>query len=213
MKIDVVVSQLLCSRLCHDLVGPSGGINAGIELMAEDGSDGSALDLIGKSAEQMSRCLAFFRIAFGFASGEGATDVDEVRALASGWLDGGKVRLDWPATKKADLPVGGVKVVLNMILMAAESLPRGGDLQIALGALPEGTGIAVTANGEGASIKDEIARALTPDVAIEELSVHNVHAYFAQCLARQLGGLIETEMGAGGEARLSVLIPTSDAEN
>ena len=84
MKIDVVVSQLLCSRLCHDLVGPSGGINAGIELMAEDGSDGSALHLIGKSAEQMSRCLAFFRIAFGFASGEGATDVDEVRALANG---------------------------------------------------------------------------------------------------------------------------------
>ena len=213
MKIDVVVSQLLCSRLCHDLVGPSGGINAGIELMAEDGGDGSALHLIGKSAGQMSRCLAFFRIAFGFASGEGTKDVDEIRALASGWLDGGKVRLDWPATKKADLPVGGVKVVLNMILMAAELLPRGGDLQIALGVLPEGTGMAVTANGEGASIKDEIARALTPDVAIEELSAYNVHAYFAQCLARQLGGLIETEMGAGGEARLSVLIPTSDAEN
>ena len=42
MKIDVVGSQLLCSRLCHDLVGPSGGITAGIELMAEDGGDGSA---------------------------------------------------------------------------------------------------------------------------------------------------------------------------
>ena len=65
MSADIHLAQLLCSRLCHDLVGPAGAVNAGLEL-AEDGDlDGDALDLVTSSAAEVTRRLAFFRIAFG----------------------------------------------------------------------------------------------------------------------------------------------------
>ena len=70
MTADIFLAQLLCSRLCHDLVGPAGAVNAGLEL-AEDGDlDGDALDLVTSSAAEVTRRLAFFRIAFGAAGGK-----------------------------------------------------------------------------------------------------------------------------------------------
>ena len=54
VMIEVRIVQLLCSRLCHDLVGPVGAVTNGVEMveefdpsMAED-----AMRLIGESAGQ-----------------------------------------------------------------------------------------------------------------------------------------------------------------
>jgi histidine phosphotransferase ChpT len=35
MTEDLRIIQLLCSRLCHDLVGPVGAINNGVELIGD----------------------------------------------------------------------------------------------------------------------------------------------------------------------------------
>ena len=36
MPNDLIFTQLLCSRLCHDLVGPIGAISNGIELLERE---------------------------------------------------------------------------------------------------------------------------------------------------------------------------------
>ena len=67
MSADLNLSQLLSSRICHDLVGAAGAINAGIELICEDpGEIDAPLGLMAASAAQVTRRLSFFRIAFGF---------------------------------------------------------------------------------------------------------------------------------------------------
>ena len=72
MSADLNLSQLLSSRICHDLIGVAGAINAGIELIGEDPSEIEApLGLMAASALQVTRRLSFFRIAFGSA---GAVD-------------------------------------------------------------------------------------------------------------------------------------------
>ncbi len=38
MQVDLKVIQLLSSRLCHDLIGPAGAVQNGIELFEEMGS-------------------------------------------------------------------------------------------------------------------------------------------------------------------------------
>ena len=44
MDIDVRVTQLLCSRLCHDLVGAVSAVNTGIEFMTDGDVSSEALD-------------------------------------------------------------------------------------------------------------------------------------------------------------------------
>ncbi|MBE0532481.1 MAG: hypothetical protein IH626_16775, partial [Rhodospirillales bacterium] len=83
MLIDLRVAQLLCSRVCHDLIGPVGAVASGIELMGEDGSMAEdAMALIVKSSAQASRRLAFFRTAFGLGGATGPRAVAEARDLA-----------------------------------------------------------------------------------------------------------------------------------
>jgi len=214
MQLDVKVAQLLCSRLCHDLVGSASAINAGLEMIHDDPADSEGpLDLMGNSAAQMTRRLAFFRAAFGLAEGaRGAASVGEIRALAADMLQGGKVVLNW-GDVEADgasrlLPAEIGKVCLNLILAASECLPRGGGIDVHLTDIPEGTGIAMATHGQNARISEDMAAALVPDVGLDQLNAHNVHVYLAQILARKAGGEIEYQTDPSGNSlQIAVLFP------
>ena len=214
MKVDLSVAQLLCSRLCHDLVGPLGAVNTGLELLDEGlDADGKALELIALSGSEGTRRLAFFRIAFGHGAGTGGkATLTEARTLAAGLLAEGKVGLDWPENADAG-PQGPVlpavvKVILNMVLVASESLPKGGTVGLRFAELPEGLGVAVTAEGQDAKLRDDIGTAMADGAEVGELTARNVHGYFAQTLARDLGALIEPSSGQAGEIRLAAIFPS-----
>ena len=99
MQIDLKVAQLLSSRLCHDLVGPIGAVNTGLELMEEDSDDdGAALGLMARSAAEAIRRLAFYRMAFGLGGAGGGAALDEARAKAQEEIDRAKAK----ATEKVD---------------------------------------------------------------------------------------------------------------
>ncbi len=224
MQVDLKVAQLLSSRLCHDLVGPIGAVNSGLELLdegfdEESGEDGRALALVARSAVEATRRLAFFRIAFGFGAGtKGQATLNEAGALAAGYLENGKVALNWPSDRPDPVQPNVVKVVLNMVLMASESLPRGGEIGLSFSDLDEGLGVGVTASGEGAGLRADLRDALTEvekgtdedaGGTGEALSARNVHGFFAQGMAREMGGLIEHSMGPDGEIRFAVLFPNA----
>ncbi len=218
MQIDLKVAQLLSSRICHDLVGPIGAINSGLELIEEDpDDDGAALGLMAGSAGEASRRLAFYRSAFGLGAATPRTagwkpTLDEARTLAEVFLQSGKVTLKWQdisAGAISPAPPGAAKVVLIIILMASESLPRGGVVELSFAELDDGLGVGLTASGEGGALREDLRDAMAPDAgtAGEGLSARNVHAYLAQCLAREMGGLIEHSEGPDGEIQLAVLFP------
>jgi len=65
------LAALLCSRVCHDLISPSGAIVNGLEVLEESTDEETrsfALELIKKSARTASARLQFCRIAFGAAA-------------------------------------------------------------------------------------------------------------------------------------------------
>ncbi len=214
MLIDLRVAQLLCSRVCHDLIGPVGAVNSGIELMGEDGSMAEdAMALIVKSSATASRRLAFFRIAFGLGGATGPRAVAEARELAAALFDKGRAELDWPAeiTRSAEGLVGplAVKLLLNLVLLGTDCLPRGGTVAVRAAPMGDGVGIAVTAAGEGARLRDGVADAMAVDPAPDALSAHTVGAAFAQSLARALGTAIEVSEHAG-EVRFAILLPFAE---
>ncbi len=211
MLVDLKVAQFLCSRLCHDLAGPVGAVNAGLELLDEAADDAEgALTLVADSARQMTRRLAFFRMAFGLGAGAGgAMALGEGRDLAAGLLAEGRVTLDWPRDTDPDrtLPGAAVKLILNLVLLGVESLPRGGTMRVQFADLPEGVGAAVTAVGEGARFSDDLRAAMAPGVPVDQLSAKTVHGHFAARLAEDFGVTIEVSESTRGEVRLAVLLP------
>jgi len=215
MVANVKLAQALCSRLCHDLVGSVSAIGSGLELIAEDRSDiDGPLDLMSRSADQTARRLSFFRIAFGLATGrEGPATREEIQRLSANFFAGGRVRLDW--SDAPELPAGSIlpsvvtKVLLNVLLLAAECLPRGGDVAVRIAKFPEGYGLAVEAVGDGARISDEASGALSGEAGEQALTPKNAHIHLANSLLAAIAGTIETESVDAGSVRIAVMAPLS----
>ena len=213
MLVEFRVAQLLCSRLCHDLVGPAGAVNAGLELMNDDGvATDEALALVDLSAQQVTQRLAFYRLAFGFGGDSGGTSIlADARKLIEGFLSGGKVSLDWPidVSNDAERLVSGamIKLLLNLALLGIDSLPGGGSLSVRFADLPDGMGIAMTASGNNARFNKDLQNAMNPNVSADELTVRVVHGYFSARLAEQLATSIEVSEGSDGSVRLAAVVP------
>lgn len=213
MLVDLRVAQLLCSRLCHDLVGPAGAVNAGLELIEDQGADrAEAMALIELSAHQVASRLAFYRIAFGQGGEDGGTAaLTDARRLTKRLLSGGGIELDWPEDagfdSAAPIPTNAIRLVLNMVLLSAEALPRGGTLSVRFAELADGVGVAMTASGERAGLREELWRSLNSEISVEDLSARTVQGYFAARLAKQLAAELEVTEGPAGEVRLAVVVP------
>src|SRR2546421_6859018 len=92
------LAALLCSRVCHDLISPTGAIVNGLEVLDEKESDQQtkdfALDLIKKSAKAASARLQFCRLAFGAAGSAGAQiDLRDAPNMAPGVIEDDKNKL------------------------------------------------------------------------------------------------------------------------
>lgn len=209
-QIDLQVAELLASRLCHDLVGPIGAVNNGMELLEDEdlGMADDAVGLAAQSARQAANILQYYRLAYGMAGGRIGGDLNALRELAAGYLAAGKIDLDWNARlPDGDAPDGLGKILLNLVALAKEMLPRGGTLRVAL--LNEGGRLSavVSAEGAGAAIREETAPGLAPDAAVEDLTPRNVHAYFTRTLARRLGSDLEVDSSAENRVRFAVPLP------
>ncbi|MBI3452295.1 MAG: hypothetical protein HY057_05575 [Rhodospirillales bacterium] len=192
---DLRLSELLAARLCHDLVGPIGAVANGAELL-DDGSptvDPEVVALIGGSARQGSRRLQFFRMAFG--SGNTIPTSARLAALqraASELLDGGRVTLDWRGADPAvEAQMGQVaaKLVLLLVLLAVDTLPRGGTIRLGVGIADGRLTIEAQAAGQ-AALPAELGRAIREGCDIEELNPKIAPGYLAARLARDAGGAL-----------------------
>src|SRR6185437_3384758 len=125
------LAALLCSRVCNDLISPVGAIVNGIEVLDEGRDEETkafALDLIRKSATQASAKLQFCRMAFGAAGSAGAQiELGEAEKAARGLLEDGKTTLVWNLPREL-MAKNRVKLLLNMLLVASATIPRGGTL-------------------------------------------------------------------------------------
>lgn len=195
MSESLRLSQLVCSRLCHDLVGAAGAINAGLEILAElGGLDDNAMELATKSGQELTRRLSFYRVSFGAGgAGSGGAEVPVLRKLAHDFLADGNVQLNWPDLGDdvpEIVPVAG-KLLLNLILIASECLPRGGLVSVQIAEIEGGVGLAVSAEGSDAGLREDIATAMTPGQAVETLDSRCIQGLVTQLLVLESGCELE----------------------
>ena len=147
------LAALLCSRVCHDLISPVGAIVNGLEVMDEEKDEATkqfALDLIKKSSRTASARLQFCRIAFGAAGSAGAQiDLRRRREHRARLFRG---RQDQAGLESAArmLPKNRVKLLLNMLVIAGQAIPRGGTLTLEPVGSGDTTGFTIRAAGTNA---------------------------------------------------------------
>lgn len=212
MSQDMQLAELMAARLCHDLVGPIGAVANGIELLSEGGTpDPEVTGLIAASARQASRRLQWFRIAFGTANAlPGSAMMAETRRLAAGLFEEGRVTLDWSAPDdalEAATTRPGAKLVLNLTLLALESLPRGGSVRVRF-AVNNGLSMSVIALGAGARVPDDIELALRPGAEVKDLTAKAVPAYLAARMAEAHGARLVHNTGTD-RVDFTITLPAS----
>src|SRR5690348_8873237 len=180
------LAALLCSRVCHDLISPVGAIVNGLEVLEEDNDQETktfALDLIKRSARNASARLQFCRLAFGAAGSAGVQiDVGDAETLARGFLEDDKTKITWNLPRVL-LAKNRVKLLLNMLIIAGQAIPRGGMLTVD----PVGEGdsltFRITAAGQNGRIPPHANTFLagTPEGAVD---AHAIQPFYTGMLAR-----------------------------
>ena len=183
--VDIRILELLSGRLCHELVSPVGAIGNGVELLGEDDPDfvRDAVALIGQSARKAAQRLQFYRFAYGTLT-PGSSGGPDPRELAGGLLEGGKVACDWSAPALALAPEWH-KLACNMVVLAAEALPRGGSVQVTVP--PAGRGLSVVARGDSINFTAEARAAIERAMKLDDLTSRTIQGFFTACLAARLG--------------------------
>ena len=183
------LAALLCSRVCHDLISPVGAIVNGLEVLDDDPKPDDrefALDLIRKSAKTASARLQFCRLAFGAAGSAGAQiDLGDAQTMAKGHFEDGKITIAWNLPRLL-LPKNRVKLLLNLLVIAQQTIPRGGVLTVDPLGEGEAMGFQITAAGLNARLSQAIADLLTSGSA-GAIDAHAIQPYYTRLLAEACG--------------------------
>jgi histidine phosphotransferase ChpT len=195
------LAALLCSRVCHDLISPTGAIVNGIEVLEEDGDPETksfALDLIKKSARTASARLQFCRLAFGAAGSAGAQiNLGDAENMARGFIEDDKYELVWNLPRML-LPKNRVKLILNMLVMATQTIPRGGTLTIDPIGEGESLGFRISATGLNARIPPAFPVLLAGNSENGGVDAHAIQPFYTGLLARSCG--LSVVLSAEGDA-------------
>jgi histidine phosphotransferase ChpT len=182
------LAALVCSRVCHDLISPVGAIVNGLEVLEDDHDESTrtvAFELIKKSAHQASSRLQFCRLAFGAAGSKGAQlDLGEAEAVTRGFFADNRIAIDWRLPQLL-LPKNRVKLLLNLVLVAGQVIPRGGRVTVEAVGDGEAMGFRVTATGEGARIPPALPGLLAGEPS--GVDAHAIQPFFTGMLARTCG--------------------------
>lgn len=120
-------SDLIASRICHDLINPVGAIANGVELLEMAGKTDPEIELISDGINNTSAKLRFYRVAFGQSDDKQSLSSHEIRCifeekyterLTVNWMDA-------DARQRHH-----VKAVFLTILCMEQALPRGGDITV-----------------------------------------------------------------------------------
>lgn len=127
-------SQLLASRICHDLISPVTAVNNGIELLLEGDDDEDsrkrALELVEDSAKAAALKLKLMRAAFG--AGQSLPEFSskkDILDLCQPIAGKNKVDILWDNPDSPTFDRTQTRLFLNLFLILIEALPRGGMIE------------------------------------------------------------------------------------
>lgn len=178
------ISELIATRLSHDLIGNVGAVLNAVEFFKEDDlsedEKKEIFSVLSFSAQVLSRRLKFFRLCFGLSNAS-VKDIDELKKIIEEYL----LTLGNPNRPiLCDIKIETPKVyklVMPAVMMMADTLVKGGKIEVTQNDL----GIHVTAASEtplNASKLQNIDLVITGKEADENPSLYAPLHYLLQYL-------------------------------
>lgn len=197
MYNDLLMAELLCTRMCHDLTGPIGAVNNGAEFLSEEGFNlqSQAVELITSSAFSAVTRLQFYRAAYGRVRDHGEASLADKQKLASDFFADSKITLDWPDehTDAAGISISlkMSRLLYNLLIVAAGALVRGGTIAVRM-SMPDANTKQLIIKAEGVNMKwdTEFDKVFAGQLPLSELTPKNVQAFFTQRLADEINATI-----------------------
>lgn len=182
------LAALVASRLCHDMVGPMNAMIQGVDMLKTgDGkADPDAVSLIESGVNMSWAKLEFYRFAIADTVAEGDSVLEEARKVADRLYSEFKADLAWKAPNVA-MPRRAVRVIMNLLYIANDCLPRGGTVEMTAEPEGEGGAIHIVSSGPRAMLKPVTALALRGEMPTTELSGHSLQPFLTNLFAQQAG--------------------------
>lgn len=211
VSIDTGILELVCSKLCHDLISPIGAINNGVEFLEDMGSGSDEVtSLIAYSAQQASAKLQAYRMAYGAGGADDTIKPEDVQKAIQGMIGGdNKIKQEWDAWGNLgygdDRPHGYCKILICALLLAIECLPKGGVLSVSAGS-SQGQSL-IIASGTDANIRGQTAKALACDMHRDVIEPKYVHPYVTGLLAKTYGFSVSIAESGVGSVTITLTCP------
>lgn len=192
---EIKLAQMVATRLCHDLAGPLGAVNNGVEFWRESGSGAmdSAVGLVESSAKEAVDRLLFYRQALGMVHEVGETQWEILEGYAKELLIQRKANLQpLPNVSDASSILSNssfCQAVLNLMLCVSDALIHGGEIFVQWPNEDFSRPLKLT--GRGKQVKYDAIMAQILEQPSEDLnnliSSRNIHGYLASLLANHAG--------------------------
>ena len=208
-------AELLCSRLCHELISPVGAINNGVELIQELGDEvrGDAMALITSSGKTAATRLMYYRLAYGAAGSENSLLWEEIQKAVSDFFEGSRIVISWNedmtynGTELYDIR-GLMKVLLNVLVLAADVVQYRGTLMISPTVPPTGSkaALSVKAKGEKVVLREDYELALDGKLDQDDLDPRNIHTFMTRHFAETFGITLKHSVTEGESAEFILAV-------
>lgn len=204
MSFDHKEFDLIMSRVCHDLISPVSATMNGIELLQEYGGSeqdeiaAEANELVATSSKNISARLIFFRLAYGGAGSTSDFSIAKMGEIAEGFLLSRNIGFQFECAddlRDQRPETGMVKGILNMLAIAADSLPRGGEAGIITSnGIGDGqVNVEIFAAGDGANIPQSIKDSFNAGEIVGEADTKSILGVLAARITDRFGLKITVE--------------------
>jgi histidine phosphotransferase ChpT len=171
---------LMCSKICHDLATPLGAISLGLDMLPPCEETDSPINLLKQSVSSAGHKLELFRCLTGYATSPDKPTLAEINELLTKQIDTSKYRLHWRPHTTIDVKGLPARLILALVMIALDSLPRGGEITLE-------EDFSLKFSGSYCKINESILVALRGELSLEELNSRVIIGYFITLICQELG--------------------------
>lgn len=184
------LAAYIASRVCHDIVSPASSVSSAIDLLDEPNDAEmreQANSLLRDGAAKVEARLKFLRYAFGsMGLADGAADIHEAKSVTEKFVASHKPSVEFDI-ETDHLSYSHVRLMMNAVMLAMESLPRGGVITVRIRNEAAGMEISATAKGMRAVMKPDTRSILDGGEPAEGWSAQGIQPLFARMIGDSLG--------------------------
>ena len=189
------LAALVCSRVCHDIAGPVSAIGAAISVFDDENATDmrdDAMELLRSGADQIRAKLEYLRVCFGAAGAHSESlSVQELQTLTTGMFAQAKPELVWKM-KCALVTKPTARVLLNLIWLGIDALPRGGIVCIEVDTFEDGkTHLKLSLTGKRLRFDDKFPDLLKGRIVQDNVDARSIQPFYTGLIAREAQGAVD----------------------